>query len=130
MSPSRVDHQALFSVLPSPYLVLDADLTVVEANDMYLRVTGRTREELIGRYLFDVYPDNPDDPAADGIRTLTASSNASCGPRNRTRSTCSGTTSRCPAAPAPSRNAGGRRSTRPSSAPTARSSGSSTASRT
>ncbi len=109
MSPSWVDHQALFSVLPSPYLVLDADLTVVDVNEMYLRVTGRTREELIGHYLFDVYPDNPEDPAADGIRTLFVPSSVSCGPRNRTRSPCSGTTSRCPDAPAPSRNAGGRR---------------------
>ncbi|GAB2331201.1 hypothetical protein STREPTOSP366_63510 [Streptomyces variabilis] len=37
MSPSRVDHQALFSVLPSPYLVLDADHTVVDVNEMYLK---------------------------------------------------------------------------------------------
>ncbi|MGA5436601.1 PP2C family protein-serine/threonine phosphatase [Streptomyces cellulosae] len=73
MSEARVDHQALFSVLPNLYLVLDADLAVVDVNEMYLRVTGRTREELIGQYLFDVYPDNPEDPAADGIRNLAAS---------------------------------------------------------
>ncbi|CAM5420498.1 hypothetical protein SALBM217S_06103 [Streptomyces griseoloalbus] len=53
--------------------MLDADLVVVDVNQMYLSVSGRTREELIGRHLFDVYPDNPEDPAADGIRDLAAS---------------------------------------------------------
>jgi serine phosphatase RsbU (regulator of sigma subunit) len=69
----RIDYQALFSVTPSPYLVLDPDLVMVEVNDAYLRATGRTRDELIGRHLFDVHPDNPADPNADGVRNLTAS---------------------------------------------------------
>ncbi|MFI9470115.1 PP2C family protein-serine/threonine phosphatase [Streptomyces sp. NPDC052492] len=73
MSTPRVDYQALFSVMPSPYLVLDPDLVVVEVNEMYLSVTGRARHDLIGHHLFDVYPENPDDPAADGIRNLSAS---------------------------------------------------------
>lgn len=32
-----------------------------------------TREAIIGRNLFDVFPDNPNDPAADGVRNLRAS---------------------------------------------------------
>ncbi len=130
MSTPRVDYQALFSVMPSPYLVLDPDLVVVEVNEMYLSVTGRARHDLIGHYLFDVYPENPDDPAADGIRNLTASFQRVLETGNRTPWPCSGTTSRCPAAPASSRNGGGRRSTHLSSDPTARSRGSCTASRT
>jgi signal transduction histidine kinase/CheY-like chemotaxis protein len=34
------------------------------------------REEILGRGLFDVFPDNPDDPAADGVRNLRASLDA------------------------------------------------------
>ncbi|MFJ2729767.1 PP2C family protein-serine/threonine phosphatase [Streptomyces collinus] len=68
-----IDYRALFAVTPSPYLVLDPDLTIVEVNEAYLRATGRTREELIGRYLFKVHPDNPADPDADGERNLRAS---------------------------------------------------------
>ncbi|MGW1006626.1 PP2C family protein-serine/threonine phosphatase [Streptomyces sp. NPDC002520] len=73
MTTPRIDYRALFSVTPSPYLVLDPGLVMVEVNEAYLRATGRTRDELIGRYLFDVHPDNPADPDADGVRNLSAS---------------------------------------------------------
>ncbi len=130
MSEARVDHQALFSVLPNPYLVLDADLAVVDVNEMYLRVTGRTREELIGQYLFDVYPDNPEDPAADGIRNLAASLQRVLRTKEPEALAMQRYDLPVPGRPGSSRNAGGRPSTRPSSAPTVRSSGSSTGSRT
>ncbi|MBI0296506.1 SpoIIE family protein phosphatase [Streptomyces sp. PRKS01-29] len=73
MSTPRIDYQAVFAVMPSPYLVLTPDLVIVEVNEAYLRATGRAREELIGHYLFDVHPDNPMDPDADGVRNLDAS---------------------------------------------------------
>ncbi|WP_432251688.1 PP2C family protein-serine/threonine phosphatase [Streptomyces sp. HNM1019] len=73
MSAPRIDYQAVFAVTPSPYLVLTPDLVIVEVNEAYLRATGRTREELIGHYLFEVHPDNPADPDADGVRNLDAS---------------------------------------------------------
>ncbi|MFE9920513.1 PP2C family protein-serine/threonine phosphatase [Streptomyces sp. NPDC005774] len=73
MATPRIDYRALFTVMPSPCLVLDPDLVIVEANEAYLRVTDRTREELLGRYLFVAYPDNPADPDADGVHNLQAS---------------------------------------------------------
>ncbi|MET8115001.1 PP2C family protein-serine/threonine phosphatase [Streptomyces prasinus] len=73
MTTPQLDYRALFAVMPSPCLVLDPDLVIVEANEAYLRVTDRTREELIGRHLFVVYPENPADPDADGVRNLQAS---------------------------------------------------------
>jgi serine phosphatase RsbU (regulator of sigma subunit) len=53
--------------------VLTPDLVFADANEDYLRITGRPREQLIGRRLFDVFPDNPNDPAATGVRNLEAS---------------------------------------------------------
>ncbi|WGD38768.1 SpoIIE family protein phosphatase [Streptomyces cathayae] len=73
MTTPRIDYRGLFAVTPSPYLVLDPDLVVVDVNQAYLRITGRTREEMIGRHLFEVHPDNPADPDADGVRNLNAS---------------------------------------------------------
>ncbi|WP_439943843.1 PP2C family protein-serine/threonine phosphatase [Streptomyces sp. BBFR115] len=73
MTGPEIDYQALFAVTPSPYLVLDPALVVADVNEAYLRVTGRTREELLGRRLFEVHPDNPADPDADGVRNLNAS---------------------------------------------------------
>ncbi|MEK0098707.1 PP2C family protein-serine/threonine phosphatase [Streptomyces sp. NPDC056121] len=72
MKPS-IDYQALFAATPSPYLVLRPDLVIVDVNDAYLRATGRTREDLVGQYLFDAFPDNPADATADGVRNLGAS---------------------------------------------------------
>lgn len=38
-------------------MVLDEDLVFVAANDAYCRAVQRSREDLIGRYIFDVFPD-------------------------------------------------------------------------
>jgi signal transduction histidine kinase len=54
-------------------LVLTADLTIVAVTDAYLRATMTQRDEILDRGLFDVFPDNPDDPAATGVRNLRAS---------------------------------------------------------
>lgn len=58
----QISHSTLFGLSPNPYMVLDLDFTIVEANEAYLAVTGRRREEILGRHLFDAFPGNPDDP--------------------------------------------------------------------
>src|SRR6185436_11178511 len=67
---TEVDFQALFDAAPGIYLVLDADFRMVAANEARLKATMTTRKGIIGRNLFDVFPDNPGDPAADGVRNL------------------------------------------------------------
>jgi len=52
------DFASLFRLLPSPYMILDRDLNYVHANDAYCVVTERRPEELIGRGLFEMFP-NP-----------------------------------------------------------------------
>jgi hypothetical protein len=42
-------------------------------NDAYLRATMTVRDEILGRHILDVFPDNPDDPGATGVRNLGAS---------------------------------------------------------
>ncbi|MEW9522147.1 PP2C family protein-serine/threonine phosphatase [Streptomyces tubercidicus] len=70
---SGMDYAALFAATPSPYLVLGPDMVIVEVNRAYLDATRRTRQDLIGRHIFDAFPDNPADPEADGVRNLDAS---------------------------------------------------------
>ncbi|MFE2823342.1 PP2C family protein-serine/threonine phosphatase [Streptomyces sp. NPDC059271] len=70
---SEPDYRSLFAAAPSPYLVLAPNLVILDVNDAYLRVTGHTREDLIGRYVFDALPQNPADPDADSVRNLEAS---------------------------------------------------------
>lgn len=70
---TAVDYQRLFEGTPAPMLVLDAGLKIVAVNQAYLLATMTRREEIVGRHLFDVFPDNPDDPAATGVSNLRAS---------------------------------------------------------
>jgi len=67
------DFQALFESEPGLYLVLTPALTIVAVSAAYLKATMTKREEILGRGLFEVFPDNPDDPTATGVRNLKAS---------------------------------------------------------
>jgi len=67
------DFKALFEGAPGLYLVLAPDFRIVAVSEAYLRATMTERAAILGRALFDVFPDNPDDPAADGVRNLRAS---------------------------------------------------------
>ncbi|HEX8439903.1 PAS domain-containing protein, partial [Archangium sp.] len=73
--PTSPDFQQLFEKSPGAYLVLapDADFTIVAVSDAYLRATLTTREGIVGRGLFEVFPDNPADPQASGTRNVRAS---------------------------------------------------------
>lgn len=72
-SAPEPDYRRLFEATPVPYLVLTPDFTIVAANDARLRATMTTRDTIIGKKLFDVFPDNPDDPGATGVKNLRAS---------------------------------------------------------
>jgi serine phosphatase RsbU (regulator of sigma subunit) len=67
-----IDFAEVFQALPSPVLLLTPDLVMAGVNRAYTKVSGRGPEELIGRSLFDVFPDSPSEEAT-GARTLRAS---------------------------------------------------------
>jgi signal transduction histidine kinase len=49
-----------------------APFTIGAVSDAYLEITF-TRRDIVGRPLFEVFPDNPGEPSATGVRDLTAS---------------------------------------------------------
>lgn len=67
------DFQALFDAAPDRYLVLDRQFVIVAVSAAYTRATMTRREDIIGRNVFEVFPDNPSDPAAEGAHNLRAS---------------------------------------------------------
>jgi PAS domain S-box-containing protein len=67
------DYRAVFEKTPAPYLVIDAKFDIVAVNDAYLAATMTARDEIVGRSLFAVFPDNPGDSAPDGVQNLRAS---------------------------------------------------------
>jgi signal transduction histidine kinase len=64
------DFQLLFESVPGLFLVLLPDFTIIAVSDAYLQATLTKREQIVGRHLFLVFPDNPDDPGADGVANL------------------------------------------------------------
>jgi PAS domain S-box-containing protein len=73
MGSAGVDFRALFEAAPGSFLVLDPDLRIVAVSDAYLAATMIRRDDVLGRGIFDVFPDNPDDPNATGVGNLRAS---------------------------------------------------------
>ncbi|WP_030209775.1 PP2C family protein-serine/threonine phosphatase [Streptomyces sp. NRRL S-87] len=73
MSEPAIDYRAVFHALPGMVALLTPELVYSDANDDFVTNSGRPREGLIGRYLFDVFPDNPNDPSASGATNLAAS---------------------------------------------------------
>src|SRR5688572_23106549 len=68
-----IDFRRIFESSPGLYLVLTPTWQIVAATDAYLRATMTKRAQIAGRHIFDVFPDNPDDPGATGVRNLKAS---------------------------------------------------------
>ncbi len=70
------DFQTLFEALPGLYLVLEPDApryTIVAVSDAYTRQTMTEREAILGRGVFEVFPDNPDDPHTTAKQNSSAS---------------------------------------------------------
>lgn len=72
-SAATLDFERVFSAIPSPCLIVDRDLIIKMANEAYLRATMTTGEQLVGRYIFDAFPDNPAHPDIDSTASLAAS---------------------------------------------------------
>ncbi|PKV76017.1 PAS domain-containing sensor histidine kinase [Pontibacter ramchanderi] len=59
-----------FEAIPDLYLILSTDFHILGASRAYLQMTQLKQDEIKGRYLFDVFPDNPEFEAADGSHNL------------------------------------------------------------
>lgn len=76
MAAADLDFELLFAASPAAILVVEAnppEFRIVGATDAYLRATMTDRDRIVGRAMFDVFPDNPADAAATGVGNLRAS---------------------------------------------------------
>jgi len=71
----EIDFKPIFEAAPSLNLILLPDFTIVAVSDAYLNATMTRREDILDRNIFDVFPDNPDDHSADGVKNLRDSLN-------------------------------------------------------
>ncbi len=56
----RIGFQQFFQALPSPHMLLDRDLNFVAVNRAYELATEQTSSSLVGRYLFEAFPNDGD----------------------------------------------------------------------
>jgi len=68
----------LFESAPESYLVVDPQLVIVAVSEAYLRNTMTRRADIIGKGIFEVFPDNPEDPEASGEANLRSSLDRVC----------------------------------------------------
>lgn len=70
---SEVSFRLLFEALPNPYLILYPDspiFTIAGVSDGYLLATGTCREDIVGKGIFQVFPDDPNDPSSTSVHDL------------------------------------------------------------
>jgi signal transduction histidine kinase len=72
-SSIATEFELFFRSVPGRYLVLTPELTIRAASDAYLRATMTTRDQIVGRYVFDVFPVNPTDIGKQSQQGLLAS---------------------------------------------------------
>lgn len=69
------EYRLIFESLSGLYLILLPDFRIAAVTDAYLQATKTKRNEIVGKGIFEVFPDNPSDPNADGVSNLRASLN-------------------------------------------------------
>ena len=69
------EFKKIFRGLPSAYLILRPDLTIVTATDAYLAATKTKLEEIVGKGVFEVFPESKETLDAHGMSKLTLSFN-------------------------------------------------------
>jgi len=62
-----------FETVPDLYLILSVDLVILTASEAYLKATLTERDNIVGRSIFEVFPDNPDTAQARGSSNVNAS---------------------------------------------------------
>jgi PAS domain S-box-containing protein len=67
------DFSALFTASPYPYLLIDTGFIIIGANPAYLRSTGRTAADIVGKHIFDAFPADPSDPDSTNLAEVGAS---------------------------------------------------------
>jgi PAS domain S-box-containing protein len=68
-------YEAIFRSLPGKYVVLSRDFFILDCSDAYLKSTGTLRNEIVGKNIFEVFPENPGDPNSAGVAALKKSLN-------------------------------------------------------
>ncbi|MBC7474697.1 MAG: PAS domain-containing protein [Candidatus Sericytochromatia bacterium] len=71
----ELNFQRFFESLSGAYLVLTPEFIIKAVTDAYVKISRKNKDELIDRYLFEVFPNNVDDANVNGVKDLKISFN-------------------------------------------------------
>jgi signal transduction histidine kinase len=71
MSP--LDLLSVFNAQPGATLLLSPEWVILGASDDYLAATLTQRDTLVGQFIFDAFPDNPQTPEVNAVANVRAS---------------------------------------------------------
>lgn len=66
----QLDYKLVFDLMPGMCLVLDPSFRIVAQNVAHADATLTRGKDVVGRHLFEVFPDNPGDSAVDGVSAV------------------------------------------------------------
>lgn len=72
-SGDTFDYKAVFDHTPSLVFVVDPAFKIVAQNRAHAVATLSTDKQIVGKHLFEAFPDNPNHSGADGTSELRAS---------------------------------------------------------
>lgn len=67
------EFKKIFESLPGLYMILTPDMTIMAVSDAYQQASLKERKDMIGKNLFEVFPDNPADINSNGVSNLKSS---------------------------------------------------------
>ncbi len=68
--PSQIDYKRVFDLMPGMCLVLDINFKILAQNRAHAEATLSSTKSVVGRGLFEVFPDNPGDYNANGVSAV------------------------------------------------------------
>ncbi len=63
-------YKKIFESGPALYMILSPSFEILETSDAYNKATLTKRDQIVGKHLFSIFPDNPDDKEATGTSNL------------------------------------------------------------
>jgi PAS domain-containing protein len=70
VKPDALDYKLIFDMMPGMCLVLDTAFNILAQNAEHARTTLSVAKNVVGRNLFEAFPDNPYDSNASGVASV------------------------------------------------------------
>ncbi len=68
--PAGLPLEPIFAALPGAYVLFSPQFLILAVSDGFADISYQERDALLGKHVFEVFPDNPQLPEASGVQNL------------------------------------------------------------